>query len=236
MKLRLMFGIAAAVLLAGCGGSEKKTTVVPTSAPVSSAVPSVGTPTLPEGFDPNKFSAVVLRPEDVPPGLPGTASFNPDPSVGIGFASIYGDNSLLIESSVVLITDKANRDALFTRTRKSVAVLVGGETNYPLPGADLGFAYLKSDAPAASSTVIFKDDYLIIISLLSRDNTQAAVATSKAELDRYTKLVFDRLQQLITDPESVKPIEGAPQYGYTPPATTPTSVTPSAAATAAPTP
>lgn len=212
MRRWLVIGVAAAVLSAACGGGGSSNTGDAGGAGGGSTAAA-------DSFDANKLTAIVLRPEDVPPGLAASGTFNPGESNGVSFATSYGDNSFSIDSTVGRVPDRATRDGVFSHFRAAFARLVKGERDYPLAASDRAYIYQGND-PAQMATLAFKGEYFTLISVQSRDNSRASDAVDRAAIDRYTNLVWSRLEQLIRDPSSVTPIPNAPVY-QTPVAGTP---------------
>ncbi|MBI5287999.1 MAG: hypothetical protein HY873_03380 [Chloroflexi bacterium] len=178
-----------------------------------------GSPT-PDTFDYNKLTAIVLRPEDVPADLPGLAgSFNSgSDNNGISFTTWYGSESLQLQSTVGRLSDPVERDEVFDHIRRGIAALTKNERNYDLTGADLAFIYRSPEAPV-TSILAFRGEFFVLVTQTSNDSARADEAYDEEALGRYTKIVFDRLEGLIADPNSVTPIAGAARYQTpTPPA------------------
>ena len=167
-----------------------------------------------DGYDYNKLTAIVLRPEDLRSEVPrATGGFAPGGSGGgVGYTTWYGDDTLLIQSTVGRYADPVKREADFDHIRQSIAVLTQTEANYDLPGADLAFSYYAAGQNISSSILAFKGEYFMLIVVQSGDGTRADEASNRENIAAYADVVFARLEGLIADPNSVTPIEGAAQY------------------------
>ncbi len=223
--------IIGCALLAACGGGGggAKTATLTTGGS------GTGTSTASD-FDLNKLTAIVLRPEEAPAGLEPAGFFSPGGQDVTSFTTLYGGQSLYVQSTVGRFADPTTQDDRFQHIRRGFAVLQGGEQNYDLPGSDRAYSY-TSDNPPSIATLGIKNDYFAVIVLRSADKTRTEEATDQATLRNYTNIVWARLANLIAAPDSVTPIPNAPKFGATveppagstpaaPPATPPALVTP----------
>ena len=85
------------------------------------------------------------------------------------------------------------------------------ERNNDITGADQAFMYGNVQSPGAATMTIV-GDYYISMMVQSTDGARLAEAQDQDTLQKYTKLVFDRLTKYIADPSSVTPIAGGPRY------------------------
>jgi len=196
MKFLLPLTIALLALAAACGGGgASSTTPIP-------AEPSI---------DPNLLPSVVLQPSDIPPGYAPEQMFNPPGGSGTSYASTYRLNGVTISSTVVQYADVPTRDQNLDHLRLGFAKIIGPETTYKLAGSDAAFLYLGGSTPGQASLVL-RGRYITSVVYQTSNPSQSAIVTNRAELERYSALVFDRLQKLLVDPSSITPIAGAPTF------------------------
>jgi hypothetical protein len=207
MKFRTL-ALIATLLLCACNGDGDGTDG-------EDATAGPDAPTAIAALDPNVFSALVLGPEDVPPGLVGSAAFNPSRAEAISFVTAYRGNGQYIQSQVGFVDNDVTRQDDFIRIRQGASQIIGGETNYDLPGADLAYAYRGGD-PNTAAVLAFKGEYFVNVLVQATDPSAPAEVTSQESLDRYTQIVWRRFMQFLNDPTSVTPIPGAPRFEETP--------------------
>jgi hypothetical protein len=196
MKFFLPLMIALLALAAACGGgTTPRTTPIPSE-------PSV---------DPNLLPSVVLQPSDLPPEYVTEAAFNP-PGAATSYNSAFHLGGLTITSTVVQYKDVPTRDQDIDRVRRGYAKLIGSETTYRLNGSDAAFLYQSGAATPSQGSIILRGRYALSVSYVTNNLSQSAIATNRDELQRYSALVFDRLQKLLADPSSITPIAGAPTF------------------------
>ncbi len=212
------------------------------SAPATEPTVSAEASPASDSFDYNKLTAIVLRPEELQSQVSAaTGGFAPGGSGGgVSFTTWYGDKGLLIQSTVGRYSDPVKRESDFDHFRRGIATLTQNETNYDLPGADLAFTYSTSGETYSKTILAFKGEYFMLLVSQSADGTRADEATDTDKVAAYATTVFSRIEDLIADPDSVTPIDGAAKYATpTPgvPAPTPEGVLPThpiGAATPAP--
>jgi hypothetical protein len=215
MSVRLLFlaAVAAAVSFAyGCGGGGGNGGDDPEDGVATATV---------EAIDPNRLTALVLHPEDVPIPL-NNATFNPG-GAGVSYFTFFLEGDFEIHSGVGHFPDPLTLTQSFEYFRRAEASLVGGEQNYDLPGADSAFTY-ASNSPGHTSVLASVGNYFMQVRLLSRNGTRNAEATDRSALDRYASIVFGRLQAYLADPAAVTPDPRARPY-ETPAVATPTPET-----------
>jgi len=163
-------------------------------------------------IDPNLLTAVSLQPADLPAGFAPDLSFSPPgKSATIGYSAAYRMNGLAITSNIVKYGDIASRDKDLPHTRGGFAKVIGPESAYRLAGSDAAFLYSGGSIPA-QATIILKGRYLVSVAFQTQTTSGAAAATNRAELDRLSALVFDRLEKLLADPSSATAVVGAPTF------------------------
>jgi hypothetical protein len=197
MKFLLALMIALLALAAACGGGgASSTTPLPTE-------PSI---------DANLLPAVVLQPADMPPDYVPQQTFNPPGASGTAYASTFRLNGTTISSTVIQYPDVQTRDQQVDHLRRGFAKVIGAETTYRLAGADAAFVYFSSGSTPGQASLALRGRYVTSIIYQTNNLSQLAVVTNKAELERLTTLIFDRLQKLLVDPSSITPIAGAPTF------------------------
>ncbi len=164
-------------------------------------------------FDPNVLTAIALQPGDVPAGMAqSSASFSNEYNGSvISYSTTYGGDGLSISSSIGHAAPGGSIDQAVLRLRQAQTGLMRLERNYTIDGADQAFAYGHPQALAVA-TLVLKDGYYVNVVVQTRDNARTAEAQDQANLDRYTKIVFDRLKAYLADPSSVTPVAGIPRY------------------------
>jgi hypothetical protein len=201
-----------AVAAVACGGGSKTADFVPNA-----------TSTPADTFDYTLLNAVVLQQSDMPPGYEVTGGFAPQGGPGTAFNSRMTLGPIIVNSTVVRFPDVATRDQNLDHDRRGLAALIGPESNLDIAGANAAFMYGKENPPAQASLVL-RDEFLVTVVMQTRDMSEAAAVTNKDDLKRYTSIVFDRLQRLIAQPDSLTPISAYPTYDARPPEPTPTPV------------
>jgi len=209
-----VLALAAFVLLAlaaaACGGDSKTTSFVPDA-----------TSTPAEDFDYTLLNAVVLQLSDMPAGYEATGTFAPKGGPGTAFNSRMTLGPVVVSSTVVRFPDRAARDQSLDHTRRGFAQLIGPESNLDITGADAAFVYGK-ESPPAQASLILRGEFLVTVVMQTHDLSGAAAVTNRDDLQRYTSIVFDRLQRLIEQPGSLTPISAFPTYDARTPVPTPT--------------
>lgn len=162
-------------------------------------------------IDPNLLTAVVLQPADVPAGYAPDLSYNPSGGAATAYSAAYRRNGVSITSNVVKYPDTASRDKELAHTRAGFVKIIGPESGYRLAGSDAAFLYSGGTSPA-QATIILKGRYLVSVAFQAQQQSEAAVVTNRAELDRLSALVFDRLEKLLADPSSATAVVGAPTF------------------------
>jgi len=226
-----------------CGGSGGSTNATPSRSdasgtPAADTTPAAGTTPAPFAFDPNLFPALVLRPSDVPADLVPAGRYSPKRPMGAGFTSYFYAPNYYIQSTIGRFA--SDQDAQFAHLRKSFDGLVGPETNFDVPGADLAYKYAVRQG-AGWGVLVLRGDYIMTIVIQSPDGTAADVVLNQDTLLKYTSIILARIQQAIDDPSSVVLPADSPRYEdapvnpgdpTTPPAAAPdTQSTPTAPAT-----
>jgi hypothetical protein len=133
----------------------------------------------------------------------------------ISYTTTYGDDAFSISSSIGRAAPGQSIDQAVLRLRQLQTSLFRLERNYALDGADQAFAYAHPQSLGVA-TLVLKDGYYVSVVVQTRDKARTAEAQDQANLDRYTKAVFDRLKAYLADPTSVTPVPGTPRFGATP--------------------
>lgn len=208
----------AAAFASACGGSSGPSSGEKTASAESTAT-VVAVTTQAEAL-----TALVLQPSDVPAGMPHTEGFGNEYGEVVSYSVRYGDDGFSIASSVGRAAPGKTIDQFILRTRQLQSSLYKPENNYTLDGADQGFVY-GNPRSNAIATLILKDGYYVNVVISTTDKARIPEVQDTAALDRYTKIVFDRLKAYLADPSSVTPAAGAPPYAA-PTATAVTAATP----------
>jgi hypothetical protein len=199
MKFALLPLIALLALMVACSDDSNTPAAAPTS------------PEDAVQIDPSQLSAVVLQPSDLPPGYSSVGSFNPGGQVATSYLSKFTRPGDTVASTVAQYPSVGARNDGVPHLRDGFSHLLGAESDYDLPGSDAAFSYIGS-TPPSQGVLVLRGRYLVNIVLQTSDDSEPGRLATRAALDRYTSIVFDRLLKLLADPTSVTPIAGAPTF------------------------
>lgn len=200
-RLLTVLAIATAVSLAAaaCGGSGSKT---PTATPGSGVQ-----------FDPSVLSSLVVLPTEGPPGADAAGRYNPPggQESGVSFTSLYSLPGLSVQSTVARFPTPGTLEETLNRLRRILNGVEGPETDLSVPGARVAYLYTGDKVQGLLSIVVI-DQFIIQTDLRSPDGSQAAAATDKETLLRYTTAALKHVQDYLGDPAAFTPVAGAPQF------------------------
>jgi hypothetical protein len=143
--------------------------------------------------------------------VPGR-SFNPPGAGATAYASTFELNGVTISSTIVQYPDTPTRDQNLDHLRRSLAKVIGPETTFRLAGADAAFLYSSSGSTPGQASLALRGRYTTTIIYQTSNLSQLTVVTNKDELQRFTTLLFERLNKVLVDPSSITPIAGAPTF------------------------
>jgi hypothetical protein len=163
-------------------------------------------------FDPSVLTGVALQPDDVPAGLAFHGNYTAGPlRTGVLYTAEYSGDGISVSSSIGHHTEPGDRRDTIRRMRAIVTGLIRNETNLTLPGADQAFSYSNPQSLSVATVATVGDFYVNIV-VTTTDSARIAEIRDQEKLERYTRLVFDRLVRYLKDPASVTPVPSAPQF------------------------
>ncbi|MDP9237573.1 MAG: hypothetical protein M3P30_09300 [Chloroflexota bacterium] len=162
-------------------------------------------------LDPNLLTAVALRGEDLPAGYATDLSFSPPGQSATGYNAAFRTRDVSISSNVVRYVDTASLTKELPHLRNGFVKFIGPESAYRIGGSDAAFLYSGGTFPA-QATIMVKGRYMVSVAFQAQAQSAAAAVTDRAELDRLSALVFDRLEKLLADPSSATAVVGAPTF------------------------